>query len=140
VECLASGAIPESIQEEIKNGILNAIFKQLIESYSKIRKVSEHGREIMLSDFSMIVGGLGKLVQPEVDENKKNCEEYIKAWHKSTEELKDFIVANYERYSLKALHGLMQSHITVKSLNRQQRRDILKEIEDLDIKFLRENI
>jgi len=35
---------------------------------------------------------------------------------------------------------LMQSHITVKSLNRQQRRDILKEIEDLDIKFLRENI
>lgn len=94
----------------------------------------------MLSDFSMIVGGLGKLVQPEVYENKKNCEEYIKAWHKSTEELKDFIVANYERYSLKALHGLMQSHITVKSLNRQQRRDILKEIEDLDIKFLRENI
>ena len=81
VECLASGAIPESVQEEIKNGILNAIFKQLIESYSKIKKVSEHGREIMLSDFNMIMGGLGKLVQSEVSENKKNCEEYIKAWH-----------------------------------------------------------
>ncbi len=49
----------------------------------------------MLSDFSMIVGGLGKLVQPEVQDNKKKCEEYIKAWHLSTEDLKIFIVSNY---------------------------------------------
>lgn len=51
----------------------------------------------MLSDFSMIVGVLGKLVQPEVQENKKKCEEYIKAWHLSTEDLKIFIVSNYVR-------------------------------------------
>lgn len=59
--------------------------------------MSEHGRQIMLSDFSMIVGGLGKLVQPEVQDNKKKCEEYIKAWHLSTEDLKIFIVSNYVR-------------------------------------------
>ena len=49
----------------------------------------------MLSDFTMIVGGLGKLVQAEVQENKKKCEEYIKAWKMSTEDLKNFIVSSY---------------------------------------------
>ncbi len=34
----------------------------------------------------------------------------------------------------------MQSHLIVKSLTRQQRKDIIKEIEDLDIKYIRENI
>ena len=109
----------------------------------------------MLSDFTMIVGGLGKLVQPEVQENRKKCEEYIKAWKMSTEDLKNFIVSHYvirnsqitsankqnqDKYTLKALHGLIQSHLTVKSLTRQQRREIIKEIEDLDIKYIRENL
>ena len=57
--------------------------------------MSEHGREIMLSDFAMIVGGLGNLVQPEVQDTKKKCEEYIKAWHLSTEDIKKFIVSHY---------------------------------------------
>lgn len=39
VECLAGGGIPRDVQKEIRMGILKAVFEQLTESYSRVKKV-----------------------------------------------------------------------------------------------------
>jgi len=41
VECLAGGGIPKDVQNYIKMGILKAVFEQLTESYSKVKKVEK---------------------------------------------------------------------------------------------------
>jgi len=50
VECLAGGGIPREVQIEIKNGILNAVFEQLIETYSRIKKV-----EISINNYFKVI-------------------------------------------------------------------------------------
>ena len=50
VECLAGGGIPKDVQSYIKMGILKAVFEQLTESYSKIKKVEKLLEGFNISD------------------------------------------------------------------------------------------
>jgi len=45
-----------------------------------------------------------------------------------------------DKYTLRVLNGLIQAHPVVKSLNKQQRKELLKEIEKRNLEFIRENM
>lgn len=50
------------------------------------------------------------------------------------------LIVNQELYSLRTLHGLLLSHNLVKSFNKQQRRELMKDIENDYVTFIRENM
>ncbi|EAR99284.2 coiled-coil protein, putative (macronuclear) [Tetrahymena thermophila SB210] len=139
------GSVPEQVQEEIFCLLIDFCYKELIEAYSKIKKINEFGRLQMQRDFQMIQKKVQSLSKNQTREQLQRAfvEAYLKICQsQDIEEVQTFINTNKERYSLEALIGLIRisaagSNIVVKT---KQKDQILTILNDYKKYFLENNI
>eukprot|EP01016_Furgasonia_blochmanni_P001899 TRINITY_DN10750_c0_g2_i1.p1 TRINITY_DN10750_c0_g2~~TRINITY_DN10750_c0_g2_i1.p1 ORF type:complete len:182 (+),score=35.61 TRINITY_DN10750_c0_g2_i1:2-547(+) len=125
------GIIPSYLQETLIRELLTFCFKQIIESYAKIKKCSPLGRQLMATDFQSIVRQVDGIIRPLP--MKENVENYIHAWNLPPEDLANFVM-KFKHYSFKTLWPLFatgnHSSFVKKLTKREYERRIEKEYID----------
>jgi len=137
VKCLAGGIIPEHVQQDLLREVIIFTFKQLMDSYSKIKKFNLNGRQMMYTDFEQIIQRLNEFVEMKPIPYQEFVESFILLWMKNPQEVTEFIIKNKANYSLRQLNTVFNTNVFVLNLKKPQRKELTNQIEAEYIEFLK---